>query len=442
VKRSPLSFAQARIWLLNQITGPDAQYNVPLVARCRDEVDAEALRAALQDVVLRHEILRTVYELVDGEPVQSVRSPQAGHDLLSVERLPESSRPARISELWSYEFDLETETSVRAWLLSSDSADDVLVIMLHHIATDGSSLAPLLRDLGTAYVARQHRAEPDWDSPPVQYSQYASWQRDFLGDSADPHSLAGRQLAYWRAKLAELPVEIGLPTDRQRPRMASTDGAIVAMTMPADLCRRVVALSRAERVTPFTVFKTALAAFLGRLGAGADIPLGGFVSGRADAALDDTVGFFVNTLVFRVDTSGDPAFLELLRRVRTTELEAYSHQDLPFDLIVKELQPPRSSSRHPLTQTAISYEDPVAYRIPGLDAEVEAGENLRAKFDLHLYIVVDRDSDGEPTAMQLSWRYATTLFDAPTIESVAARFIGFLESAVTQADRNIESLPA
>ena len=444
MSKPPLSFAQSRIWLLNQITGPDAQYNVPIVARSRSTIDADALRQALQDVVLRHEILRTTYREVDGDAVQIVQEPHSVRDVLSIERLPGPLRTARIAEVSAYEFGLDREIPLRAWLLTSDPAGDVLVLVAHHIAVDGASLVPLLRDLATAYAARRDRTEPGWDPLPVQYNDYGAWQRDLLGDSDDPDSTGGRQLAYWRGNLARLPVEIQLPVDRPRPRPANFGGDDVSTPVPAGMHRRVVALAQAERVSPFTVFRAALAAFLARSGAGADIPLGGFVSGRADAALDGLVGFFVNTLVFRLDVSGDPTFRELLRRARAVEVGAYSHQDLPFELIVKELKPARSSTRHPLVQSAVSYEeaDPAALEMPELDAEVEIGEYRRAKFDLHVQFTAGHGPDGEPAGLHMNWHYATALFDARTIESMSERFLGFLGAAVADPDQSIEKLPA
>ncbi|GAA2909501.1 hypothetical protein GCM10010517_75920 [Streptosporangium fragile] len=444
MSRLPLSFSQSRIWLLNQISGPDAQYNVPIVVRSRNRIDADALHEALRDVMLRHEILRTVYREADGDAVQIVREPRSVREVMSVERLPESLLAVRIAEISTYAFALDAEVPLRAWLLTSDSADDVVVLVTHHIAVDGASLVPLLRDLGAAYAARRDLTAPRWDPLPVQYSDFGVWQRAFLGDCADPNSVSGRQLAYWREKLARLPVEIELPTDRPRPQSANFGGAEVSMPVPAGLHHQVIAVAQAERVSPFTVFHAAMAAFLSRSGAGADIPLGGFVSGRTDAALDDLVGFFVNTLVFRLDVSAESTFRELLRRARAVEIEAYSHQDLPFELIVKELRPIRSPSRHPLVQTAISYEnaDFTALKIPGLGAEVEIAEHGRAKFDLYIRFIAGRDVGGEPTTPQMKWRYATALFDARTIEAMAERFIEFLGCAAVHPEQIIEKLPA
>ena len=443
-RNSPLSFAQSRIWLLNQISGPDPQYNVPIVVRPRGGIDADALQAALHDVVSRHEILRTLYQVIDGDVVQIVRQPEDIQGLLSVENHSEPLREARVAEVSTYTFSLDTETPLRAWLLSSDSADDVVVVVAHHIAVDGSSLVPLLRDLGTAYAARRDLAEPRWDSLPLQYGDFAVWQRGYLGDSADPDSLSGRQLAYWRATLAQLPMEIELPVDRPRPAVADFSGGNIVIPISAELHRRVVEVARAERMAPFTVFHAAIAAFLGRSGAGSDIPLGGFVNGRTDAALDDLVGFFVNTLVFRVDIAGDPTFRELLRRAAKAEIDAYSHQDLPFDMIVRDLKLARSSTRHPLVQTAISYEDAdlATLRIPGLNAEVEIGEHGRAKFDVYVRYLARRDAAGEPAASAMNWRYATALFDASTIEPMAGGLVAFLGSALADIDRCVAEIPA
>ncbi|WP_394617081.1 condensation domain-containing protein [Lentzea sp. JNUCC 0626] len=445
--RPRLSYAQARIWLLNQMTGPDPQYNVPLVLRCRHEVDADALRAAFLDVLLRHEILRTSYRLVEGRAVQDVLPAAMLGGVLSVERQTESSLAARIAELSAHGFALDAEAPLRAWLISTDSTDstdsagDVLVIVIHHIAVDGASLRPLLRDLGTAYAARLSRTEPAWQPLPLHYTDYASWQQELLGEKDDPESLSARQLAHWCEKLARLPVETPLPVDRQRSSAAvNFDAKSVPVLFSAESHRLVENLARAERVVPSTVFKAAVAAFLSRVGAGDDIPLAGFVSGRADAALDDLVGFFVNTVVYRVDTSGDPTFRDLVRRVRVVEFDAYANQDVPFDEVVRALKPPRSSKRHPLAQVAVSYEYPVAYEIPALDVDVEPGDNLRAKFDLSLRIEPRSDSSGAPAGIFMNWRYAAALFETRTVEVLVAQFAGFFEAALRDADQRVRKV--
>ena len=441
VPGAPLSFAQSRIWLLNQITGPDAQYNVPLVVRFQDEVDVEAIHASLRDVVARHEILRTTYEDVKGRAQLAVCEPHALPELLTVETHLGPERDERVSEVSQHRFDLADQLPIHAWLLVGEHAGDVLVIVIHHIALDEASLVPLLNDLGTAYMARRAGSAPDWNPLRLQYRDYAASQREFLGDVRDPESLAASQLGYWVSHMAGSPTEIHLPVDRERPADLDTRGATILSPVPEDVRSRLMELARTMHVAPFTVAKAALAAFLGRHGAGDDIPLAGFVTGRFDGGLDDLVGFFVNTLVFRVDTSGAPSFRELVQRVNSVDIDAYSHQDIPFEEVVRALNPPRSSQRHPLAQVAISFRGPGRYALPGTDATVELCENRRVKFDLDMTIVDAGGACDQPEAMTIEWAYAVALFDAVTIDSIAQGFCDFLGCMVTDPGQSVAHVP-
>lgn len=437
---APLSFAQARIWLLTQITGPDPQYNVPLVARFPGAVDAPAMRSALHDVVARHEILRTSYADVAGRALLAVCEPDDLPDLLTVETCPQARLGDRVREVSQHDFELADQLPLHAWLLSGEpGAGDTLVVVIHHIAVDEASLAPLLDDLGTAYVARRSGLAPGWGPVGVTYRDHAVRQREFLGDARDPGSLAAQQLTHWVEQLAGLPDETPLPTDRPRPPVPDTRGATVVLPVAGSTRQRLDALARAERVAPFTLLKAALVAFLSERGAGDDLPLAGFVTGRFDGDLDETVGFFVNTLVFRVDASGAPTFRELLGRTRRVDIDAYSHQDVPFEEVVRALNPPRGSQRHPLAQLAISYLTLETYALPGTDARVELGQNLRVKFDLHVNIV---DSEGpgradRPEGMFIEWVYAVALFDEDTISEMAHDFRDFLDLLLDDPDRRV-----
>ncbi|WP_248580854.1 condensation domain-containing protein [Nocardioides sp. InS609-2] len=439
VPDAPLSFAQARIWLLTQITGPDSQYNVPLILRFPGAVEAPALGAALRDVVTRHEILRTSYADVGGRPHLSVWETDALPQLLTVETCPEDRLRDRVREVSQHHFELVDQLPLHAWLLSGeDGAGAVLVVVIHHIAVDEGSLVPLLGDLGTAYVARRAGSAPAWQPMLLQYCDYAVRQREFLGNVHDPGSLAARQLDHWVKQLTALPEEIPLPMDRPRPAAPDTRGATVVVPVPGEMRERIMKLARAERVAPFTLVKAALGAFLSGRGAGDDLPLIGFVTGRFDGDLDGMVGFFVNTLVFRVDASGAPSFRELVSRTRRVDIDAYSHQDIPFEEVVRALNPSRSSQRHPLAQVAISYVTPETYTLPGTEARVEIGQDLRVKFDLQLDIVDIQGAGADPAqGMFIEWVYAVALFDEETVSSMAHDFRGFLEALLRDPDRQV-----
>ncbi|MFE6499119.1 amino acid adenylation domain-containing protein [Kitasatospora sp. NPDC057738] len=429
--RVPLSFAQQRLWLIDRMEGPSALYNAPLALRLTGELDAAALELALGDVVARHESLRTLIEEFDGTPYQRVLPAGEAVVPLDTRDCPADEVAATVAGLCRHAFDLRTELPVRAALLRVAAEEHVLVLALHHIASDGWSLGPLVRDLTGAYAARTEGTAPGRAPLPVQYADYALWQRELLGEESDPESLAARQLAHWRETLADLPDEATLPLDRPRPPVASHRGDRVALTLDAECHRELVALSRAHRVTLFMTVQAALAALLTRLGAGTDVPIGSVVAGRSDEALDELVGFFVNTLVLRTDTSGNPSFAELLGRARETALGAYAHQDVPFERLVEELRPARSLARHPLFQIMLVLQsnERAEPATAGLHVEPLAAGNGSAKFDLSLIAEESFGPDGEPAGIDCALDYATDLFDRETVEAVAVR-LGRLLAAV------------
>ena len=308
----------------------------------------------------------------------------------------EAGLPAVVARLTAEPFDLTGQPPLRGWLLATAPRSHVLLVVVHHIAADGMSLRPLADDLATAYAARRGGAAPDWAPLPVQYADYALWQRDLLGDAGDRDSVLAAQLRYWREALAGVPEELALPWARPRPAAAATGGHTVPLTVPADVHQGLAELAAEQGATMFMVAHAALAALLSRLGAGSDIPIGSPVAGRPDEALEHLVGFFVNMLVLRADVSGDPAFTELLARVRAQALAAYDHQDLPFEYLVEELAPDRSLARHPLFQVMLTLQnmDVPVPRLPGLHVAGVPADVTAAKFDLELSLAEDFGQTG------------------------------------------------
>ena len=318
----PLSYAQQRLWLLHQLEGPTRAYNLPMVVRLKGALDVAALEAALGDVVARHESLRTVYPEVEGRPCQRVLAGRGGRPGLEMRRSTRRVGEA-VEEAAGHRFELEREVPLRARLLRVGADEHVLVLVMHHIATDAWSMGPLSRDLSEAYGARVRGEEPGWGAPEVQYADHALWQRELLGDEGDQDSV-GRQVEHWRRALAGLPEVLELPADRPRPAVPSYRGETVRWRLDGEAHEGLVRLARETGTTVFMVVQAGVAALLSRLGAGEDVPLGTAVAGRTDEGLDGLVGFFVNTLVLRTDVSGDPSFRELLGRVREADLEAYA----------------------------------------------------------------------------------------------------------------------
>ncbi|MEU3712658.1 non-ribosomal peptide synthetase [Streptomyces catenulae] len=435
----PLSFTQRRQWFLNRREErADGTYNTPMAFRLTGRLDTAALQAALTDVVERHEVLRTVLPDTDGVPSLRVLDARTGGPVLKARTVTEEGLTEALAAEADQGFDLTREPPLRARLLSTGPDACVLLLVFHHIAFDGWSIVPLLTDLSTAYRARQAGRAPRWAPLPVQYADFAHWQRELLGSDEDPDSVASRQLAFWRDALAGLPEELELPTDFPAPEVAGSAGDTVMFDVEPELHQALVELARKTGTTEFIVFQAALSALLTRLGAGTDIPLGVSVAGRTDEALNDLVGMFINSLVLRGDTGGDPTFTELLDRLRETDLAAYSHQDVPFDQVVDALRPTRSLSKHPLFQVVLSVQShgdqPLA--LPGLTVTPQYVPSGRAKLDLVMELLPWPGEGG----MRGLFNFSTDLFTRESAERMVGGFRQVLRAVAADPDVRIGAL--
>ncbi|WP_405487682.1 amino acid adenylation domain-containing protein [Nocardia sp. NBC_00511] len=444
----PLSFGQRRLWFLNRLEG-GASYNMPIVLRISGTADAARLRTALLDVIERHEVLRTVFPEVDGEPVQRVLPMTAARELLEFTSVPVDGEQvtAAVLDFVAVGFELSERLPIRVRVFEPAAAtpdgDLVLAVVLHHIAADGWSYAPFARDMVAAWTARLTGASPGWRPLPVQYADFALWQRDTLGSPGEIDSEAHRQLAYWRTTLAELPAETGLPCDRPRPARSTYRGASAAFEIPAPEHARIIELARAAGASVFMVLRAAVAVLLTKLGAGTDVVVGSPIAGRTDAALDESVGFFVNTLVLRTDLGGNPTFAQVLARVRATDLAAFDHQDLPFEMLVEHLNPARALNRHPLFQVLVVLQNTAtaAVSLPGIQVVAESAELPVTKFDL-AFEFTERQHDSAPAGIRGVLRYATDLFDPGTAATITTRLLSIVEQALGDPHRRLSALSA
>ncbi|WP_275690207.1 MULTISPECIES: non-ribosomal peptide synthetase [Streptomyces] len=439
--REPLSFAQQRLWFLEELEGPGAAYNIPMALRLAGVLDVEALHQALIDVIARHESLRTLIAQDAGtawQHILPVDDPRTRPGLPLVD-IGADALQERLDEAAGRPFDLAADLPVRATVFRLTDNDHILLVVAHHVAFDAMSRVPFIRNVKRAFEARTNGAAPDWRPLPVQYADYAAWQRDVLGTEDDESSELSAQLAYWRTQLASLPAELALPTDRARPAVASYEGGKVEFTVPAGVYDGLVALARAEGVTVFMVVQAALAALLSRLGAGDDIPIGTPIAGRTDQATEDLIGFFVNTLVLRTDVSGDPTFAELLARVRATDLDAYAHQDIPFERLVEAVNPERSLARHPLFQVMLTFDNTIDREVTegfaGLGVEGLPLGAGAVKFDLLFGL---SEVGGE---LRGAVEYRCDLFDHPTVAQLAERLVRVLERVASDASVRTGELP-
>ncbi|KAF0846969.1 non-ribosomal peptide synthetase [Nocardia caishijiensis] len=438
----PLSYAQQRMWFLNRFEPDSAAYSIPVVIRLTGHLDTDAMRHALTDIIERHEVLRTHYPHIDGEPVQVVLPAHLTTPSLHPTSITDTDLPAVIAEFLGTVFDVTTETPLRARLFDTGPDTWVLAVALHHICADGSSLGPLARDMMTAYQARVDGHPPSWTPLPVQYADYAIWQHTVLGSAHDPESLLRAQIDYWTTQLADLPPLLELPTDHPRPPIQTYTGATVALAVDADLHARLDKVARANNTTLFMVFHAALAATLGRLAATDDIAVGTPYAGRGEPQLDDLVGMFVNTLVLRTRLTDHMTFTELLDHVRDTDLAAFGHADVPFERLVQELNPLRSHAHHPLFQVMLAFQNHTTtdFELPGLTASAIEVDTATSLFDLQITVSDNYDTNGTPTGMDGTLTYATDLFDPATATTIADRLHRILHALATDPTQQIHDI--
>ncbi|MGV0804437.1 amino acid adenylation domain-containing protein [Mycolicibacterium setense] len=442
----PLSYAQQRLWFLDQLHGPSPIYNMPMIYRVNG-LNVDALCRALADVVERHESLRTVFPAVDGVPRQLVipaEQADVGCQVIDAAGWQADRLAGAIDTAVRHPFDLKTEIPIWATLFKVSENDHVLVAVVHHIAGDAWSFAPLAKDVTAAYAARCGGQVPDWSPLPVQYADYALWQREQLGDLSDPASRIAGQLAYWQEALSGLPDRLELPTDRPYPAVADHRGAVVEVDWPAGLQRRVAAVARDHNATSFMVVQAALAVLLSNLSASSDVAVGFPIAGRNDPALDELVGFFVNTLVLRVDVAADPTVAELVGQVRQRSLAAYEHQDVPFEVLVERLNPSRSLSHHPLIQVMLAWQNPAAATAEAAADEVRAApqmaETHTARMDLVFALGERFDAENASAGIGGSVEFRTDVFDAGTIEVIVGRLERILAAMTADPAQRVSAI--
>ncbi|WP_052740935.1 non-ribosomal peptide synthetase [Rhodococcus erythropolis] len=434
-ERIPLSLAQSRMWFLSRFDSVSGVNNIPIVLRLSGAVDVSALSAALSDVVARHEVLRTVYPEFEGIGFQQVLPVDEFVGTVLPETVDAADLLGVLTPVVAEGFDVTVEVPLRVRLFQTGSSEFVLALVIHHIAADGVSLGPLVRDVSVAYVARAGGQVPQWAPLAVQYADFALWQREVLGSEGDPSSLMSEQLGYWTSVLAGLPERIELPADRPRPLVASNQGASYQFSIEARLHRALEQLALDRNVSLFMVVHAALAVLLARLSGSDDVVVGSPIAGRGEPELDDLIGMFVNTLVLRTEVDSSESFSALLGRVREVDLGAFGNEDVPFERLVEVLDPARSQAHHPLFQVALFFQNMAqdVVELPGLSiAGFDAGVEI-AKFDLQL-TVTPLEEDGVGVGMPMSLTYATDLFDASTVVSFAERLVRVLEAMVAEPD--------
>ncbi len=436
---APLSFAQQRLWFLHQMEPDSPAYNVPLALRLTGELDLPILAAVLGEVARRHEVLRTTFAETAGQPVQVVHPPGPMPliplPVVDLGGLPEAAREAALPGCVEAElrrpFDLAAGPLLRALAVRLGPAEHAVAVNFHHIVADGWSMGVFLREVEALFTAALSRRPPALPGLPFQYADFAVWQRGWLtGERLE------RQLAFWRERLADPPV-LQLPTDHPRPAVPSSRGLRLARPVPERLAAGLRSLGRRHEASLFMTLLAAFAAFLHRLTRQDDLTVGSPIANRRPVETEALIGYFANTLVLRAEAGGDPTFAEMLARVRAATLAAYDHPDVPFELLVEELQPARDLGRTPLFQAVLALQNAfdAAVRLPGLRTAPLAARTGTAKFELTLFGQETED------ALTLGFEAHRDLFEAPTVERMLDQLAALLEGAAGDDRLRLSELP-
>ncbi|SEN18920.1 non-ribosomal peptide synthase domain TIGR01720/amino acid adenylation domain-containing protein [Stigmatella aurantiaca] len=433
---APLSFAQQRLWFLDRLSPGSATYNIQVAVRMEGPLDAEALERALDGVVRRHEALRTTFGESDGSPFQVIGGEGAPRwAQVDLQHLPEAERLAEALRLANEEarrpFDLQVGPLLRATLVRMDARTHVMVLVMHHIVSDGWSMGVLVKEICALYRAHVEGVEAPVGPLPVQYADWAQWQWEWLKEGE-----LESQLAWWREQLRDIPPALTLPTDRPRPAEASSTGKSHPLALARELSDGVKALARREGVTPFMVLLAGWQVLLARHAGQEAVCVGTPIAGRTRVETEGLIGFFVNTLVLMTRVEPGLRFRELLARVRETTLGAYAHQDVPFEKVVEALRPARDLSRHPLFQVLFTLQNAPAapLQLPSVSVTPLELERRVSKFDLALSLA---EEDG---GFAGSLEYCADLFDAETVARWAACYHRVLEALVAHPETRVGEL--
>lgn len=433
----PLSFSQQRLWFLDQLEPDSPFYNIPTALRFQGKLDLAAFKQSLQALISRHESLRTTFDEIDGKPFQvfadAIELPLEVKDLTGNSA---AENEATVQQMALAEakkpFNLKTGPLFRTTLIQLSDAEFVILFTMHHIISDGWSVTVFVREMAALYQAFVNGQTSPLSELPIQYGDYAWWQRQWLqGEVLESH------LNYWKERLADIPSILELPTDRPRPAVQRFNGSTISTTLSPELTQAVHQLSREEGVTPFMTLLAAFQTLLARYSRQDDICVGTPVANRNQLVTENLIGFFVNTLVMRGDLRGNPTFLELLSRVREAALAAFAHQELPFETIVEAIQPERNLSHSPIFQVmfVLQNDSNAEITLPDLKISPLEADSGNAKFDLTLIIA---DS---PEGFGVSFEYNTDLFDESTIQRMQQHFENLLQGIVTDPEQTLSSLP-